>query len=1169
MKKKLFFFSIIFLISLKNIKANEYLTQNNKKYYSFCGVDKKKSKVQTYNKTKTNKINSLSNNRKLDTNNENYEPINIYISKTIINLQIEMLKFIGLTKNNLLITILDELIIDIKKLISVKHLDYAIQLDKETLRVNGFLYGESETHDSSLINPGVYSDLVILPKLDNERSYLTSENLLKDIDSNRTIVAVLYIPSKFASLDNKSKEIQIKSLLLHQFTHIFGFRYDTFQYFSGGLEKTVKTQLDQRGINRTYIITPTVIRLAKKYYNCDNLIGLELENQREDEEIPSSHWEARILLGEYMNSIQYNPEIVISEFTLALLNDSGWYQVNYYTGGLMRFGKNKGCEFLNNDCTDNKGNTKFKNEFFDLGDNNAPSCSSGRLSRTYNKNKQYDISYIQYYRTFLISNNNNLGGITKNADYCFGFTDIEEENGENIFVGSCNLGDGNYGSQIRCKDNSIYKASQSQNILAEVFSNNSFCVLSEAYPVGETSEENNSYNNKFNSFVHPICYEMYCTNHSLTIKIKNQYVVCPRKGGRVRISGDFQGFLYCPDYNLICTGTKMCNNLFECIQKESLPKNLTYDYDFNNEKTSSQKISQIKAESIECGYEINEEGICPQNCAQCKDNKRCLQCIDGYKLLGSKENDNKPIVCDKNTDTSIGYFVKDEVYYPCIQYCNECDSSFTCIKCDNIHKTNNDRTECIEKVANCESYSNTDFQCQKCKGEYAFIGNDKENCYIINDKNRYYTLDKGVSYFPCSTSIANCDICNNNKDICLQCKENYYLINDNKTFCFNDKNLSKYYTNDNNISYIFCNNSIPFCDTCDNGKTCKTCGYNHYFIKENRTHCVTGYNLNKYYSEDNGISYYPCNESMPNCVECNRRDICKKCENNYYFLGDNKASCRNDFNKSKYYTEDNITYYLCNTNFDYCELCKNKTTCTTCLDNYGFLGTDRSKCISVSNNEYYTEDYGLSFYPCYTNLLNCQKCLNKTYWIKCNETFNFIEEDRTKCYTINNYNEYYTEDNGYSYYPCKRGVENCQFCESKYNCKLCNASFYFIKNERNNCVNDKNLTEYYTLDVGVSYFPCNEEMENCKNCYEPTSCLKCQENTFFLRNDTSKCLSINDKKHYTEDGIHYYPCSDNMNYCFDCYNKNFCRRCIENNVLNSERPDQCFNFITFQNDKTY
>jgi len=41
-----------------------------------------------------------------------------------------------------------------------------------------------------------------------------------------------------------------------------------------------------------------------------------------------SNLEARILLGEYMNGVAYNEEVVISEFTLALLEDSGYYKAN-------------------------------------------------------------------------------------------------------------------------------------------------------------------------------------------------------------------------------------------------------------------------------------------------------------------------------------------------------------------------------------------------------------------------------------------------------------------------------------------------------------------------------------------------------------------------------------------------------------------------------------------------------------------------------------------------------------------------------------------------------------------------------------------------------------------------------------------------------------------------
>ena len=70
-----------------------------------------------------------------------------------------------------------------------------------------------------------------------------------------------------------------------------------------------------------------------------------------------------------MNGVVYPEEQVISEFTLSVLEDSGYYKANYYTGGLMQYGENKVYDFLNKKCVINQDgnfNPKFKNEFFDL-----------------------------------------------------------------------------------------------------------------------------------------------------------------------------------------------------------------------------------------------------------------------------------------------------------------------------------------------------------------------------------------------------------------------------------------------------------------------------------------------------------------------------------------------------------------------------------------------------------------------------------------------------------------------------------------------------------------------------------------------------------------------------------------------------------------------------------
>jgi hypothetical protein len=40
-----------------------------------------------------------------------------------------------------------------------------------------------------------------------------------------------------------------------------------------------------------------------------------------------------------------NGQKVFSEIALAFFEDTGWYKVNFYTGGLFRFGKKQGCNF--------------------------------------------------------------------------------------------------------------------------------------------------------------------------------------------------------------------------------------------------------------------------------------------------------------------------------------------------------------------------------------------------------------------------------------------------------------------------------------------------------------------------------------------------------------------------------------------------------------------------------------------------------------------------------------------------------------------------------------------------------------------------------------------------------------------------------------------------------
>ena len=106
------------------------------------------------------------------------------------------------------------------------------------------------------------------------------------------------------------------------------------------------------------------------------LTGLELENQGGDG-TAGSHWEMRLMLGDNMVGESYD-DVLLSDMTLALFEDSGWYQTNRYTGGLFRHGKNAGCDFINKKCVISE-KTNFPNDF--CTENNAYTCTSNRLSK--------------------------------------------------------------------------------------------------------------------------------------------------------------------------------------------------------------------------------------------------------------------------------------------------------------------------------------------------------------------------------------------------------------------------------------------------------------------------------------------------------------------------------------------------------------------------------------------------------------------------------------------------------------------------------------------------------------------------------------------------------------------------------------------------------------------
>jgi len=91
---------------------------------------------------------------------------------------------------------------------------------------------------------------------------------------------------------------------------------------------------------------------VREYFNCSTAEGAYLENQGDSSTI-GSHFERRIFGNELMTAGgMYDRRI--SQFTLALLEGTGWYKVDYSFAESMTYGKGQGCAFFDTPCMDYK-----------------------------------------------------------------------------------------------------------------------------------------------------------------------------------------------------------------------------------------------------------------------------------------------------------------------------------------------------------------------------------------------------------------------------------------------------------------------------------------------------------------------------------------------------------------------------------------------------------------------------------------------------------------------------------------------------------------------------------------------------------------------------------------------------------------------------------------------
>ena len=451
-----------------------------------------------------------------------YTPIKVKIDYTLLQNQNNR-RIISDTNYQRFKMELDKMPGYLEKLISVKHETFNAEKLMEHInskcqysKKNIFTINNLNNDDTSTY------DLFVYPIVDEDEELLknnviaAASHCILSQNTYRPIVGMILLNNNLNSKNDL--EYYIKNSIFHEFFHILGFNTLFFEgraYFSD---------------NAIYLNSPKLLEKAKLHFGCENIPGLRLENQGEQGSI-GSHWDARFMQGELMISEDYS-EVVLSDMTLAFLEDLGYYQINYYTGGLFRFGKNQGCSFLNKQCVYGEG-TLFPNEFCFVP--NKAFCTSSHTSKGFCYIAQYSSDLPTRFQYF---SNSKVGGKIM-TDYCP--------------ISFYNKADDNYNYPMNC----VYGKKEYND---EVIGSNSMCFESSVNLNSNTS----------------ICYEMYCdrVNKKIRVYIGSKTVECD--GEQKIISVTSSDSLNCPDYNMVCTSDIWCNNMFECIDKASLTDESTY-----------------------------------------------------------------------------------------------------------------------------------------------------------------------------------------------------------------------------------------------------------------------------------------------------------------------------------------------------------------------------------------------------------------------------------------------------------------------------------------------------------------------------------------------------------------------------------------------------------------
>eukprot|EP00977_Amphora_coffeiformis_P006737 scaffold1484_cov173-Amphora_coffeaeformis.AAC.15 len=218
-------------------------------------------------------------------------------------------------------------------------------------------------------------------------------NFCLDHDVSANVEYLQDIYQGFLDVDLKEDHIQIPkaTIAAHELAHVLGVSSWMFKYFRnedgtprtprpfesatigcspGGEEtgvlpssNTIKSTIDPASGKLVYnIVTPRVSQVARNLLGCHEIEGARLADGAE---CYGSHWHERLFFGELLSPVlASSSQNILSPLTLALMEDTGWYRVDYRGVEIPAYGLRAGCEFSTESCIQNDEVPEWGHDIF-------------------------------------------------------------------------------------------------------------------------------------------------------------------------------------------------------------------------------------------------------------------------------------------------------------------------------------------------------------------------------------------------------------------------------------------------------------------------------------------------------------------------------------------------------------------------------------------------------------------------------------------------------------------------------------------------------------------------------------------------------------------------------------------------------------------------------------